>query len=312
MDNQQYTQGGQGYPQQGQFNNQQVYGQQGQFNGQQGYPQQGQPQMQGYPQQRNPQMQGYPQQGNPQMQGYPQQGNPQMQGYPQQGNPQMQGYPQQGNPQMQGYPQQGQPQIQGYPQQGQSQWQGQQPPKKKSSLGLILGLIFGSIFLLLVGIVALGVILSKTGAVPEADITADYFQKYNWLENDGSYLVLESSTRFKYYRNKDEQDDYYYTGTYEFYSGPEAISYVVDDLSEYGVTRDEIDGIIDRNEEYNTSNFVCLVIHNEEQIVDGEDIMENDVMTPYYGFYLKEGSNEALDIANMNAASYYYFTPEKK
>ena len=247
-------------------------------------------------------------QGNPQMQGYPQQGQSQMpQGYPQQG------YPQQGQPQMpQGYSKQGYPQMQGYPQQGQPQWQGQQPQKKKSSLGLILGIIFGGLFLLIVGLVAIGVILSKTGAVPEADITSEYFKSYNWLEAEGSYLVLESSTRFKYYRNKDEQDDYYYTGTYEFYSGPEAIAYVVDDLSEYGVTRDEIDGIIDRNEEYNTSNFVCLVLHNEEQIVDGEDIMEKDVTTPYYGFYLKDGSQEALDIANMNAASYYYFTPEKK
>jgi hypothetical protein len=278
----------------------------------QGYPQQGQPQIrQGYPQQGQPQMQqGYPQQMYPQMQqGYPQQGQPQMQqGYPQQGQPQMQqGYPQQGQPQMQqGYPQQMYPQMQqGYSQQMTPQ------PKKKSSLGLILGIVFGGIFLLVVAGVLFGLALAKVGSGGKPEITAEYFKNHEWYEeNSGSYLVLESSKRFKYYRSKDELDDYYYSGTYEFYSGQEAIDYVVNDLSQYGVTRDEIDDLIERNEKYRVSNFVCMVIHNEEQIVDGEDIMEEDVMTPYYGFYLKDGSNEGLDIANMNVGGYYYFTPE--
>lgn len=36
------------------------------------------------------------------------------------------------------------------------------------------------------------------------------------------------------------------------------------------------------------------------------------VKTPYYGFYLKEGSEEALDIANMHTALYILFTPVDK
>ncbi|MBR3834340.1 MAG: hypothetical protein IKJ73_08475 [Lachnospiraceae bacterium] len=115
-----YVQGGQpqGYPQQGQMN-QQSYGQ--------GYPQQGQMNQQGYGQ-------GYPQQGQMNQQGYGQ-------GYPQQGQMNQQGYGQ-------GYPQQaqmGQNMMQGYQQVAGG---GRPPQPKKSKTGLIVGIVIAAIALI--------------------------------------------------------------------------------------------------------------------------------------------------------------------
>ena len=266
--------------------------------GQGGYPNQG------YPQQ--PQRQaGYPNQGYPQQPqgGYPNQGYPQQ---PQGGYPN-QGYPQQpqGNPQIQGgYP------NQGYPQQpqGTPQNYSPQPQKKKSSVGLVIGIVAGSFGFVLLFAIILSVIMS--GRKGKTTIDKAYLSSHNWREtNSNSYLVFDSNT-FTYYKDKGVYDNYYYKGHYEFYSGKAAVDYVVNDLSEYGVTRDEIQGLFDRNAKYDESNFVCLVLQNEECIIDGQNTTTDYTKAPYYGFYINNSSIEALDIANMNSATYYWFVPD--
>ncbi|MCR5292587.1 MAG: DUF4813 domain-containing protein [Eubacterium sp.] len=247
--------------------------------------------------------------GGPQGQGgYPNQGYPQQpQGrYPNQGYPQQpQGYPQQ--PQRQaGYPNQGYPQQPqgGYPNQGYPQ----QPQKKKSSVGLVIGIVAGSFGFVLLFAIILSVIMS--GRKGKTTIDKAYLRSHNWREtNSNSYIVFESDT-FTYYKDKGVYDNYYYKGHYEFYSGKAAVDYVVNDLSEYGVTRDEIQGLFDRNAKYDESNFVCLVLQNEECIIDGQNTTTDYTKAPYYGFYINNSSIEALDIANMNSATYYWFVPD--
>ena len=154
-------------------------------------------------------------------------------------------------------------------------------------------------------------ILSGINEASSSDISKSKFCDNKWVEqNDGSYLVPKSDNTFKYYKDKNDLTDYYYTGHYELHVGEEGIDYVVNDLSEYGVTRDEIQGLIDRNTQYKKGNFVCLVLDNEECIIGGENTAEKTVTTPYYGFYVKDDSEEGFDIANMNTATYYLFTPE--
>lgn len=293
--------GGPQYPNQG-----------GQPQGYPGYPQQpqgGQQQM-GYPQQQAgyPQQQvGYPQQGGQPQPGYWAQQGGQPQGNPQQAQP---GYWAQQGGQPQGFPQQqiGYTQQNGTPQPG--YWSNPQNQGKKSHVGLIIGIIVGVIVLFLVVCFVAG-ILSGVNEASSSDISKSKFCDNKWVEqNDGSYLVPKSDNTFKYYKDKNDLTDYYYTGHYELHVGEEGIDYVVNDLSEYGVTRDEIQGLIDRNTQYKKGNFVCLVLDNEECIIGGENTAEKTVTTPYYGFYVKDGSEEGFDIANMNTATYYLFTPE--
>ncbi len=132
----------------------------------------------------------------------------------------------------------------------------------------------------------------------------------SWIEkNEGSLLDLKSGS-FKYYKDHDVLDDYYYEGDYELYVGDDAIEYVTVDLSEYDVTEDEINDLCDRNEKYDESNFMVLVLKNEKCIVDGENTFDETVVTPYFGFYLNDGDTVVLDIANMKTGTYYWFIPE--
>ena len=140
----------------------------------------------------------------------------------------------------------------------------------------------------------------------------DKIRSTNWLEkHDNSYLDLESDGYdFTYYQDKEDKDNYYYEGFYDLYVGEDAVEYITEDLEEYGVTEDELEGLFDRNEEYDEANLVCLVIHNETCMIDGENTLEEDVVSPYYGFYLKDGSDEVLDLTNMNTATIFTFIPE--
>lgn len=244
--------------------------------------------------------QGYPQPGQVPPQGYVQPGQVPPQGYVQ-GQPiPPQGYPQ-GQPiPPQGYPQQ--PYPQGYP----GYQQRYSAPKRKT--GLIAGIIITAALLIILGGVA--IVLKNRGGSAGIDASKFYGQK--WVEtHEDSYLVPKADGTYRYYRSKDELNDYYYEGHYEFYMGDDAYKYVTEDLSKYGVTKEEIDNIIAMNDEYTKDNLICFVLHNEKKIIDGVDTMEGGTVdTPYYGCLITEDGKQVLDVANMNAAEYYWFEAE--
>ena len=133
----------------------------------------------------------------------------------------------------------------------------------------------------------------------------------NWVEtHSNSYLVFGSGKKFTYYRDYNTTDDYYYTGKYEIYVGEDAMEYITDDLSEYGITEDEIEDMIDANRNYDLSNLVCIVLKNNEQIIGGVNTLSDTVVTPYCGFYIGEDEDATLDLTNLNAASNFTFITE--
>lgn len=132
--------------------------------------------------------------------------------------------------------------------------------------------------------------------------------EYIWqASGDSSLIVCKKDGSFKYYQSADELNDNYYEGTYEFHIGKDAVSYITTELSAYGVTEEELEGVFDRNEQYSESNFVIFVLNNEACIVDGENIVDSPYQTPYFGFYLEEDGVPYLDIANMNTGNYNLF-----
>lgn len=129
---------------------------------------------------------------------------------------------------------------------------------------------------------------------------------HNWKGvNGGSLLVCETDGSFQYYRSAEDLTDSYYTGSYEYYRGADALAYLTVELSQYAVTAEEMEAYFERNEgsQRTPDNLVCLVLHNEQCIIDGENTMEETVMTPYYGFVLTEEGDTYLDIVNMNSAN---------
>lgn len=142
----------------------------------------------------------------------------------------------------------------------------------------------------------------------EQEKESSIITEYDWQgSEDSSLIVCETDGSFRYYQSADNLSDNYYEGTYEFYMGKDAVSYITTELSAYGVTEEELEGVFDRNEQYSESNFVIFVLNNEACIIDGENQVESPYQTPYFGFYLEEDGVPYLDIANMNSGNYHLF-----
>lgn len=131
---------------------------------------------------------------------------------------------------------------------------------------------------------------------------------YNWQgTKDSSLLVFEQDGTFRYYQTAEDLTDNYFEGTYEFYVGADAVDYITTDLSDYSVTKNELEGIFEGSDDYDESNFVCFTLNNEACYMGGENTLEKPYQTSYFGFCLEEDSDLYLDIANMNSANYHLF-----
>lgn len=136
---------------------------------------------------------------------------------------------------------------------------------------------------------------------------------YNWLgPKDGSLLVFEKDGTFKYYKSADDLTNYYFEGTYLFYIGAKAVTYVTTTLSNYGVTPEKLSTLFTNNKAYNEANFIIYVINNEACMIDGKNTINNPYQNPYMGFCLEDSGTIYLDVANMNTANYSLYVAKEK
>lgn len=129
-----------------------------------------------------------------------------------------------------------------------------------------------------------------------------------WIARDESYMVFMEENRYAWYQKKEITDDNYYAGTYEFFMGSAALEHLTVDLADYGVTKEEMQQVFDRNEEYSLDNFVCMTVDNDSFMLNGQEQLEENKEVSYFGFLLEDGTY--LDIANMTTGTYYGFTKE--
>lgn len=127
---------------------------------------------------------------------------------------------------------------------------------------------------------------------------------YNWKGTDGSLLVFEENGTFRYYQSADDLTNNYFEGTYLFFIGGEATTYMTTTLSDYNVTGEELATLFTNNEEYYEANFMVYVLNNEVCMINGENTVENPYQNPYMGFCLEQDGTIYLDVANMNTANY--------
>lgn len=145
---------------------------------------------------------------------------------------------------------------------------------------------------------------------PDKSMEQDALAGTSWIaENDGSQWVFGEDQSFFWYQTKGETDDNYYGGTYEFHIGQDAVNYLTEDLSSYGVSEEEITGVFGSAEGYTLDNFVCFSTTNTTFMLNGTEQLSDEVVTSYFGFLLSNGS--VLDIANMNTGTYYGFEKEE-
>ena len=161
---------------------------------------------------------------------------------------------------------------------------------------------------------ALGTLYDSMSGIADKGINYNKFDDVSnkkWKLNDGSLITLNRDNTFYWYKEADNLNDNYYAGKYKVYQGENAIRYIANELSKYGITEDEQRETIERVEKYHVYNYYCLVLENENCIVGGENTMNNPTTSPYWGFYFNENSKETLDFASMNTGSYYLFTNVK-
>ena len=126
-----------------------------------------------------------------------------------------------------------------------------------------------------------------------------------WSGSDDSEVVFTDS-RIDWYQSSDNHNDNYYSGNYKFYIGKKAVEYITNDLSEYGITKEELERVFNSRDEFKESNFVVLDIRYDKFVLDGEEQEITRPLVPWFGFILEDDT--FLYVVNMNTYSYYNFT----
>lgn len=135
---------------------------------------------------------------------------------------------------------------------------------------------------------------------PLTSVNLDGIKWYE-VNNEESYWEFYENTAKLY-----DSEDLYMLCDYEMYYDVQAMSFISEELSEYGITYDEQVRITSSYPEY--VHYFCLLFTNVE-------IYENGVYTqntsaekvPYYGFILEEDNSYYYDMVGMNSADYYAF-----
>jgi len=133
-----------------------------------------------------------------------------------------------------------------------------------------------------------------------------------YTANDNSYLILEEygkKDNFKWYESREVLDNNYYLGTYSIYIGDEAAKFITEEKSCYGVTKDELERVT--NKDY--SNLIVMYVNYSDIIIDGESKIaefnnsidkDNPKSMTYYGQYTENN----LYLYNMMNANQLTFT----
>ncbi len=118
------------------------------------------------------------------------------------------------------------------------------------------------------------------------------------IPRDDSYLVFENEKDFKYYETEDE-DGNYYEGSYVLYTGEDAYDYVTDDLESFGFTESDFNDMVDQYKEYDTEDFVCVILHYDACYIDNENVLDEPHDTPYFGWLTQDTDEPALTLVDF-------------
>ena len=104
----------------------------------------------------------------------------------------------------------------------------------------------------------------------------DFILTNNWVFQDNSILMFSDNDTFTYYQSRDNLEDNYYTGTYEFYTGQAAYDYIGSlPLEDSHLTAENLESMASQN---NMDDLICLTLNYTTLVIDGETI-EGDPTT---------------------------------
>lgn len=116
---------------------------------------------------------------------------------------------------------------------------------------------------------------------------------YSWTGTDQSTLYLNKDKTYIWYQNDNIKSDNFYSGTYEFYTGDNAIIYIADNLKEYSLTEEEQRRLI-QSGGYSLKDYYLIILKSDKVVINSEEKTPENNMIYYYGFY--EKSQKYLDL----------------
>lgn len=130
----------------------------------------------------------------------------------------------------------------------------------------------------------------------------DRFYGKIFTMGDSSVLYLNADGTYSWYKDDSIKTDNYFEGTFVVDAGRVAEDKLVNELSSYGITKDELASYYVRNlgSQYNKANLICLVMTCKKRIVNNVDETKENDQIPYYGFC----TADKYDIANMMTGNY--------
>lgn len=144
--------------------------------------------------------------------------------------------------------------------------------------------------------------LNNTTGINTSSSSYDKVSGYSYVEkNDNSLLELNSNGSFKYYKNKDVLNDYYYEGTYEVYTGTKLKNW----LYNGGTLSETYKNTFDNLTEDQWNQMYMVTLNNSKQIVNGQNALENPNTAYYVGTY--DDSSKTLSVVNISSAEVYNF-----
>lgn len=135
----------------------------------------------------------------------------------------------------------------------------------------------------------------------------DIISGNSWEAEDGSLLCLNKDGTFHWYCDPNNKNDSYYTGTYTIYNGEDASDYTLEHLDDAFVDPVKTAEFALDLQEKGLITYYCLILNNEQFIVDGENSLDEAVTNQYHGFYDLDEDSAVLDMYNMNTSEYVTF-----
>lgn len=185
--------------------------------------------------------------------------------------------------------------------------------------GMAIGGLVTSIMGILIGFVMFGLVMSpdfqegfregfqkgfEAGYGGAYDFGEDHPELSGaYVADDGSTIYFYSDQTFDWYRDEENSQDVK-SGNYSVVFGDDAEDMLTTDLSEYGVTQQELDDYYERNAGdtfYKKENLTVLTL--ETTSIEMEDNPGIDL--PYTVYYYGYCDGETFDGANMGSANYF-------
>ena len=127
----------------------------------------------------------------------------------------------------------------------------------------------------------------------------------SWYGDDGSLLELDVTGSYSWYQDSKGSGDSYFLGDYVYYNGLEAIDYIADKLSDYGITKDEQLNFFEYGG-YDFSDYYLIILSCDKMVIGGVEQENVFNQLYYYGFY--DDNSKRLDLINMDTTNDAGFT----